>query len=167
MTPVRTRPIVLDTSFLIAYADPKREFHEVAKKYLRECIRLNVPMLVSTIVVAEFERKQPLSDLGLHNFRFMPFNFDEAQEAARLAEAIFPNDKARDRVALAADVKILAQAKLAGARALLTEDASSMAAYLDSLRDAKLIDCYAVLTRDGFDPSALVDPRAPELPLDR
>lgn len=160
-----TRPILLDTSFLITYADPSRQHHLVAKHYFREAIRLQVPMLLSTLVVAEFERRQALSTLGLANFRVLPFNFDDGQEAAKLAEELFPKDAENDRVCLAADVKIVAQAKRAGAAAILTEDSKSMAKYIDGLRAKGLLDCYAVLTKDGFDPVRLVSPASPGLLL--
>ena len=160
-----TRPVMLDTSFLIAYSDPSRAHHAVAKAYFREAIRLSLPLLLSTLVVAEFERKQPLSDLGLRNFRVVPFNFDDGQEAARLAEELFPKDAENDRVCLAADVKIVAQAKRAGAAVILTEDHKTMAKYVDGLRDKGLIDCYPILTKDGFDAAKLTNPAAPGLPF--
>lgn len=156
-----TRPVMLDTSFLIAYADPSREYHSVAKAYFREAIRIQSALLLSTLVVAEFERRQALSTLGLGNFRVMPFNFDDGQEAARLAEALSSRDAGDDRICLAADVKIIAQAKRAGAGIILTEDHKSMAKYVDRLRDTNNLDCYAVLTRDGFDAGKLVDPASP------
>lgn len=158
-----TRPIMLDTSFLIAYADPDREFHSVAKQYFREAIRLQLPMLLSTLVVAEFERRQQLSTLGLGNFRIMPFNFDDGQEAARLAELLFPKDAGNDRVCLATDVKIVAQAKRSGAAVILTEDFRSMAKYVDGLRGLGQLDCYPLLTKDGFDSGRLIDPGSPGL----
>jgi len=160
---VRTRPVMLDTSFLITYADPTRPHHGIAKNYFREAVRLQIPMLLSSIVVAEFERKQQISTLGLKNFRVLPFNFDDGQEAARLANALFPKDATNDRVALLADVKIIAQAKRANAIAVLTEDADSMAKYIDGLRDAGHIDCHAVLNKDGFDSGRLVSPSSPGL----
>ena len=154
---------MLDTSFLIAYADPSREHHSVAKAYFREAIRIQLPLLLSTLVVAEFERRQSLSTLGLGNFRVLPFNFDDGQEAARLAEALIPKDAEDDRICLAADVKIMAQAKRAGAGIILTEDHKSMAKYVDRLRENSVMDCYAILTRDGFDAGRLVDPSSPSL----
>lgn len=159
------RPIMLDTSFLIAYADPGRAHHAAARQYFREAIRLQLPMFLSTLVVAEFERKQSLSTLGLGNFRVMPFNFDDGQEAARLAEALSPKDSDDDRVCLAADVKIMAQAKRAGAVVILTEDHKSMAKYVDRLRDKGQIDCYPVLMKDGFDAGRLINPASPGLLL--
>jgi hypothetical protein len=156
---------MLDTSFLITYSDPTRAHHAVAKAYFREAIRLNLPLLLSTLVVAEFERKQPLSDLGLRNFMVVPFNFDDGQAAARFAEQLFPKDAENDRVCLAADVKIVAQAKRAGARIILTEDHKSMAKYVDGLRGKGLIDCYPILTKDGFDAAKLTNPAAPGLPF--
>lgn len=160
-----TRPVMLDTSFLIAYADPTRPKHSVAKQYFREAIRLQIPLLLSTLVVAEFERRQPLSDLGLGNFRIVPFNFDDGQEAAKFAETLSPTDDDDDRVCLAADVKIIAQAKRANAVAVLTEDEKSMAKYIDRLRGKGLIDCHPVLTKDGFDAGKLVNPASPGLVL--
>lgn len=160
-----TRPIMLDTSFLIAYADPSRDFHQVAKDYFREAIRLQIPMLVSTLVVAEFERRQELSTLGLGNFRIMPFNFDDGQEAARLAETIRKPETGDDRTCLAADIKILAQAKRSNASIILTEDFRTMAKYLDKLRELGLVDCYPLLTKEGFDPSRLTNPASPGLPF--
>lgn len=160
-----TRAVMVDTSFLIAYADSSREHHAVAKQYLREAIRLQLPLLLSTIVVAEFERRQPVSDLGLRNFRVLPFNFDDGLETARLAEALSHKDFANDRVCLAADVKIVAQAKRAGAGVILTEDHKTMAKYVDGLREKLLIDCYPVLTKDGFDASKLANPASPGLPF--
>jgi hypothetical protein len=124
-----------------------------------------LPLLLSTLVVAEFERKEPLSDLGLPNFRVVPFNFDDGQEAARLAEELFPKDAENDRICLAADVKIVAQAKRASAAVILTEDRRSMAKYVDGLREKGLIDCYPVLTEDGFDAAKLTDPASPGLPF--
>ena len=80
-----------------------------------------------------------------------------------MAEALSPSGL--DRLCLAADIKIVAQAKLIGARVVLTEDASTMAKYIDQLRASNLIDCYPVLLRDGLDISRLSDPSAPELDL--
>lgn len=152
---------MLDTSFLIACADPQREHHSVARDYFREAIRLQLPMLLSPLVVAEFERRQSISDFGLHNFRVLPFNFEDGQEAARLAEALFPRDKDMDKICLVNDVKIIAQTKRAGARVILTEDHRTLARYVDGLRDLNLTDCHTVLTKDGFDPTRLTDPAAP------
>lgn len=160
-----TRPIMLDTSFLIAYADPNREHHLVARAYFREAIRQRLPMLLSSIVVAEFERKMPLSPLGLHNFRVLPFNFDDGQEAARLAEELSPTDDGDDRLCLGADLKIMAQAKRTKAVAILTEDRKTMAKYMDRLRDNGGFDCHAVLTKDGFDAGKLTNPASPGLPF--
>lgn len=160
-----TRPVMLDTSFLIAYADPARMHHATAKLFFREAIRLNIPLMLSTLVVAEFERKQALSDIGLGNFRIIPFNFDDGQEAAQLAETLSPSDDHDDRVCLAADIKIIAQAKRVNAVAILTEDDKTMAKYIDRLRGKGLMDCYPILTKDGFDAGKLVSPGSPGLML--
>lgn len=159
------RPVVLDTSFLIACTNPARANHEIALSYFREAIRQSVPLFLSSIVVAEYERRQKISDLGLNNFMILPFNFDDGREAAVLAEALSPGSGAGARVCLAADIKIIAQAKRVGAVAMLTEDKTTMASYIDQLRGGGFVSFHAVLTEDGFDAARLSNPAAPGLPF--
>ena len=36
--------VLLDTSFLITFANPDRPHHDAAKQYFRECIQRQIPM---------------------------------------------------------------------------------------------------------------------------
>jgi predicted nucleic acid-binding protein len=70
--------VLLDTSFLISFSDPARPQHEAAMAYYKECVRRQVPMYLSTIVISEFQVKQAINDLPLRNFVVLPFNIDHA-----------------------------------------------------------------------------------------
>lgn len=153
--------VILDTSYLISLADSARKNHGVAKEYFKAAIGSETRLLVPTVVVAEFERKQPLSDLGLHNFVMLPFNFDDAQTAAELAKLVKPSDK--ERLSFSTDLKIIAHAVRTRSMAILTEDEKTMVKYVDSLRAAGRIECYAILLEEGFDPGRLKDPSSPGL----
>ena len=52
--------VLLDTSFLITFADPTRPHHQTAHLYLRECVARQVPMFLSTVVASEFHVGQPV-----------------------------------------------------------------------------------------------------------
>ena len=160
-----SRPVLLDTSFLIAYSDPIRPSHNAARHYLFEARRAGIPLLLSTIVVAEFERRQEVKTLGLSNFQILPFNFEDAQAAAKLADKILPFSTGDNRKCLAADVKIIAHAQRSNAAVLLTEDRKTMAKYINALRALNVMDCYPVLPADGFDAARLSTPAVPSLPL--
>lgn len=155
-------PVLLDTGFLISLSTPSRRNHQVAVDYFREALRVGVTMLVPTLVVAEFERRQRLSDLGLANFRVLPFNFVDAQVAAVLAESRGAAGPA-DRVCFATDYKIVAQAKTSGAVAILTEDKNTLAPFVDDMRSRGLVQAFAILLDDGFKPANLITPGAPPL----
>lgn len=114
---------LLDTSFLITLSNEDRENHLVAKEYYRACLSKVIPMYLSVIVISEFEVRQPISDLPLHNFLVLPFNFDDARAAASLSipgiqarPAGYSRDTAKD------DVKLLAQCEISGISHFLTDD---------------------------------------------
>jgi len=114
---------LLDTSFLITLSKEDREHHLVAKQYYRACLDRLIPMYLSAIVISEFEVRQPIADLPLHNFLVLPFNFDDARAAASLAApgakarpAGYPRDTAKD------DLKLLAQCEISGISHFLTDD---------------------------------------------
>lgn len=57
--------VLLNTSFLISFSDPMRPHHSAANMYYLECVRRQIPMYLSTIVVSEFQVKQAINDLPL------------------------------------------------------------------------------------------------------
>ena len=142
--------VLLDTSFLISFSDPARPHHLVAISYFRECVRRQIPMYLSTIVISEFQVKQAINDLPLRNFVVLPFNVDHAMKCGLMVRNM-ARDPEDDRVRVKDDFKLLAQCDCEGISHLINEDASTLAKYLDRARDAGLTKTKAVLLRDGFD----------------
>lgn len=142
--------VLLDTSFLISLSDPARRHHEAAVAYYKECVRRQVPMYLSTIVISEFQVKQAINDLPLRNFVVLPFNVDHAMRCGLIIRDMV-RDPDDDRVRVKDDFKLLAQCDCESISHLVSEDASTLAKYLDRARDAGLAATKVILLRDGFD----------------
>lgn len=142
--------VLLDTSFLISLSDPARPNHGVAMDYYRECVRRQVPMYLSTIVISEYQVMQAINDLPLRNFVVLPFNVDHAMRCGLIIRQM-PRDSGDDRVRVKDDFKLLAQCDCDSISHLLSEDASTLAKYLDRARETGLASTKVVLLRDGFD----------------
>lgn len=155
--------VLLDTSFLISFSDSTRPNHSVAMTYYRECVRREVPMYLSTIVISEFQVKQAINDLPLRNFVVLPFNVDHAMKCG-LNIRNMVRDPQDDRVRVKDDFKLLAQCDCEAISHLISEDASTLAKYLDRARDAGLTTTQAVLLRDGFDSAWFENGQARLLP---
>lgn len=115
--------VLLDSSFLIAFSNDTRSEHQTAQRYFFEFIERRVQMYLSTIVISEYETRQRITDIGLHNFRIVPFNIDDAMTAAQVFSAMHKNrTKGDNRVAISADAKILGQCINAGIEVFATAD---------------------------------------------
>lgn len=152
--------ICVDTSFLITFADPSRSNHPVAVEYFRHCVGNGHMLCLSTLVVAEFEVKQPISDLPLGNFHILPFNFRHAVESAnyhRQIKGSEPVDEA-NRSVVRNDLKILAQAQIEECSIILTEDANTLTRWAERLHGSDLCRVSSILLKDGFRPDELKNP---------
>lgn len=115
--------VMLDSSFLISLSDDGRQDHEIAKQYFYAFIERGVMMHLSTIVICEYEVRQRITDLGLHNFLTRPFNFDDATAGALAFSAMHKNRAREDeRTAVSADAKIMGQCIAAGIHFFITGD---------------------------------------------
>ncbi|HRH15936.1 MAG TPA: hypothetical protein PLS22_00610 [Aquabacterium sp.] len=142
--------VLVDTSFLITFADPNRPFHEVAQRYFRECVRRRVPLYLSTIAVSEFEVKQRITDLPLRNFHILPFNIEHAiQCGARFAST--SRDSGDNRSVFKDDMKLIGQCDVEDITHILTEDESTLVKYLRRVHPGVFKPTQAVLLSDGFD----------------
>jgi predicted nucleic acid-binding protein len=142
--------VLVDTSFLITFADPNRPFHEVALHYFRECVRRRVPMYLSTIAISEFEVKQRITDLPLRNFHILPFNIEHAiQCGARFASTA--RDAGDNRSVFKDDMKLIGQCDVEDITHILTEDESTLVKYLRRVHPGVFKPTQAVLLSDGFD----------------
>lgn len=142
--------ILVDTSFLITLADPARRHHEVAKTYLRESLKANVPLYLSAIVASEFQVKQAVNDLPLRNFIILPFNIDHAMTAGLLMRSV-NRDPGDERNSVKDDVKLIAQAVCESITHVLTEDEKTLAKYIKRLADAGECALRAILLVNGFE----------------
>lgn len=142
--------VLLDTSFLITLASPSRPHQPVAERYFRECVTRQIPMYLSTIVMAEFQVKQAVSDLPLRNLIALPFNADHAMRCGQLL-AQMNRDPIDDRVRVKDDFKLISQCHLEGISHLFSEDANTLVKYLQRCPGigGSRLDC--VLMRNGFD----------------
>lgn len=159
--------ICLDTSFLITFADPARPNHSVAVDYFRHCVGNGHMLCLSTLVVAEFEIGQPISDLPLSHFHILPFNFRHAVESAnyhRLIKGAEPVDES-NRSIVRNDLKILAQAQMEECSIILTEDANTLTRWADRLCGSGRCDVSSILLRNGFRPDELKNPEQKTLGL--
>ena len=141
---------MLDTSFLISFADSSRPNHAAAISYYRECVRRQVPMYLSTVVISEFQVKQAINDLPLRNFVVLPFNIDHAMSCGLIIRSM-ARDRGDDRVQVKDDFKLVAQCDCEAICHLISEDASTLAKYLKRANESGLAATEVVLLKDGFD----------------
>ena len=99
---------LLDTSFLVALVNENDLFHAQALDFYAYFVEHKIPMLLSTIVLAEFCVRQDLSDLNLSDFRVLPFNLPDARTGGQLDFQFFKN-RGIQRECLKDDLKIIAQ----------------------------------------------------------
>ena len=158
--------VLLDTSFLISFADPSRPNHSIAVEYFRHCVANNVPMFLSAIAAAEFEVGQPVEDLPLQNFTVLPFNLPHAILAGKLVRQMHEERTADDtdaRAVVINDLKLLAQAEAAGIEVMLTEDEKTLAKFARRISDSGIVKVRILLLKDGFTPGMLTDPDQTEM----
>jgi hypothetical protein len=154
--------LLVDTSYLISFADPNRRYHAAAVDWFRYCVEQGLVLELSTLVASEFEVGQPITDLPLRNFHVMPFNLPHARKAAELLKALRSGKIHRDetdrRDCVINDLKILGQAVSEGVDFMLTEDATTLAKYARRLKEGGFCSLRVVLLKGGFDAGLLESP---------
>ena len=142
--------ILIDTSFLITLADNSRANHDAARKYWRHFLENQIPVFLSTIVVSEFCIKQEIPADILRCCVVLPFNWDDAQRAAKM-DWKRNRPEGIERSALKDDIKIIAQAAGADVEFIITDDKESFYRYCKSLKEAGDITFQSIKLEDGFD----------------
>lgn len=142
--------VVLDTSFLITLADPTRAHHETARRYWRHFLELGIPIYLPTIVASEFCVRQEIPPDILRACVVLPFNWDDAQQAAKLD---FSKVKRKDesRAALKDDLKIIAQAMVKDAALIITDDTRSFYKFARNLVTTGQAKFRVIKLEDDFD----------------
>jgi hypothetical protein len=142
--------VVIDTSFLITLAGKNRKNHDAARRYWRHFLDNEIPVFLSTVVVSEFCIKQAIDPEILRCCVVLPFNWDDALRAAQLDwTRARPPDVPRD--ALKDDIKIIAQAAVAEAEFVITDDTESFYRYCEAFKEAGAVQFKAIKLADGFD----------------
>ncbi len=148
--------VLLDTSFLITLAGTNRPHHEVARRYWRHFLESQIPIFLSSIVVSEFCVKQEIPPEIFRCCIVLPFNWDDAQRAAKLDwKRHRPLGAQRD--ALKDDIKIIAQAAVADAEFVVTDDTESFFLFCKVFKAAGEVQFKPIKLEDGFD-RAFFDP---------
>jgi hypothetical protein len=145
--------VLLDTSFLISFVDPNRKNHAVALRFFKHFADEGIPMFLSTIAASEFHLKQPVTDLPLDAIIPLPFNVDDAIQAAELNFTLYKGEEGVPRDALKDDFKLLGQAKARAIAFLITDDARSLYKFCEELRAKHALTTRAIKLEDGFDKS--------------
>ena len=145
--------VLLDTSFLISFADPTRKHHAVAVQFFKHFAAEGIPMFLSTIVASEFHQKQPVTELPLDAVIVLPFNLIDAMNAADLDFTLYKGTPGVARDALKDDFKLLGQVKAQDIAFVITEDEKSLYRFCRELREKHVLGARAIKLEDGFDTS--------------
>jgi len=136
--------VLLDTSFLISFADPNRKHHAVAVQFFKYFAAEGIPMFLSTIVASEFHQKQRVTDLPLDAVIVLPFNLIDAMNAADLDFTLYKGTQGVVRDALKDDFKLLGQVKAQDIAFVITEDEKSLYRFCRELREKHVLGARAI-----------------------
>lgn len=145
------KSLLLDTSALIALADPAQPQHETAQRYLREALRAKVTLYLSVVCAAEFQQRQAVTDLPLRNFIVLPFNIDHAMVAGELMRHARPAPEPEARAAVRDDMKLIAQAVVESIGHMLTEGESALTRHVALLGEAGRCRIDCIRLDEGYD----------------
>jgi hypothetical protein len=155
----RKKSVLIDTSFLITlYAakieEADRKNQSVAKKYFRYFLDNSIRMLLSTVVVSEFQQMQPIVDIvNSGNYIILPYNYEDAVATADIAYNVDGVIRGSGRAEFKDDLKLMGQAKAENIDFLITEDSSTLAKYCEKLTKAGMFKTRVITLESGFDNS--------------
>lgn len=146
--------VLVDTSFLINLAKSDASYHQVAEQYYKEFINKGFSLMLSVIVIAEYQQGQAVTDLvASGNYRIVPYNYDDAIKTAEIAFNLSDTGRAEDesKANCKDDIKLIAQAETSEITYLITADKKTLYKYCEKLNKADLIKVKAIVLADGFD----------------
>lgn len=136
--------VLLDTSFFLRFLNEDDPLFKNADGYFRYFLEKGIPMIISTVSIAEYCVGGDLLELPLRNLQILPFNISHAKRAGELAKVVFLNKKSLsivNRNIIPNDSKLFAQA----------DSELSITKYLTSDSESKKI--YDLLISNGFRPN--------------
>lgn len=134
---------MLDTSFFLRFLNDEDPLFRNADGYFSYFLQKEMPLMVSTISIAEYCVGGDAAELPLRNLRIVPFNFDHARRAGEFAQLIFSKRKEislQNRNIIPNDSKLFAQAESeVGIGYYLSSDVKSRKIF-EVLRSAGLVN---------------------------
>lgn len=125
--------VLLDTSFFLRFLNDKDPLYKNADDYFRYFLQKEMPMMVSTISIAEYCVGGDVRELPLKNLQIVPFNLDHAKQTGEFAKIVFQNKgklKLNERHIIPNDTKLFAQADVEKAvEFYLSSDSESLKIY--------------------------------------
>jgi predicted nucleic acid-binding protein len=149
---------MLDTSYFITLFDDTRAYHEDAKEYYKYFISNNVPMYLSTIMIAEYTQKDSIEEhIATGNFKIIPFTYDDAIISGMISNKLtdISRNASDTRADAKDDVKLLAQTKRENISHLITADERTLVKYCNKLRCSGEFETQTVVLSTGYDVSNL------------
>lgn len=146
--------VLLDTSFFIRLLNDSDPLCKNADGYFRYFLQQDIPMIISTISIAEYCIGGHINELPLRNLQILPFNLDHAKQAGEFARIIFTAKRSgqltvTNRNIIPNDNKLFAQAH--------TEKAITY--YVSS--DSESLKVYNLLKRETTPQFQFVDLNMP------
>jgi predicted nucleic acid-binding protein len=134
------KAVLLDTSFFIRFLNEADPLFKNSEGYYRYFLQKEIPMLVSTISIAEYCVIGKINELPLKDLQIIPFNLSHAKRTGEFARIAFDNKgklKLQQRNIIPNDTKLFAQADVE----------VNIGYYLSSDTESKKI--YDLLIKEG------------------
>lgn len=112
---MNSKAVLLDTSFFLRFLNDKDPLFKNADGYFRHLLQEDMPMMISTISIAEYCIGGDIHELPLKNLQILPFNVDHAKRTGEFAKIVFQNKnklKLKERNIIPNDTKLFAQADI-------------------------------------------------------
>lgn len=120
--------VLLDTSFVIRLLNESDPLHDNALGYYKYFLDNDIAMYISTVSIAEYCVKGDVGELPIASLKIVPFNFNHATIAGKLACALYQarnngHFPVKDRLIIPNDTKLYAQATIErGIKYFVTSD---------------------------------------------
>lgn len=129
--------------------DDSRNNHEKAVAFFKYFLKEKHPMILSSIVTAEFSVKQDIKDLPLKNLRPLPFNIPDSHHLGKIFEEKFKKYK-KDRNSVKDDFKIVSQCSFNDIDYLITED-KAFVDLINKLKKEQILKVTPLYLPDGYE----------------
>ncbi|HLG41691.1 MAG TPA: hypothetical protein VI461_18570 [Chitinophagaceae bacterium] len=109
------KAVLLDTSFFIRFLNEADPLFKNSDGYYRYFLQKEIPLLMSTISIAEYCVIGSINELPLKDLQIIPFNLSHSKRTGEFARIVFENKgklKLQQRNIIPNDTKLFAQADM-------------------------------------------------------